>query len=73
MEERILTWRGRPIRVQVMDVPANYDQLLRRVSDEAKKTTELDQLGDIVSAVFDAYVRVSRPAEEGEEIVIRVG
>jgi hypothetical protein len=75
MDERVIEWsRGRRVRIVVMDVPADFDRLVRRVADDARLTNDRTVLADDVSHVFGKHVRMrSIPIHEGEEIVIEVG
>ena len=75
MDERVIEWsRGRRVRIVVMDVPADFDRLIRRVADDARLTNDRAVLADDVSHVFGKHVRMrSIPIQQGEEIVIEVG
>ncbi len=75
MDERVLDWsRGRRIRILMMAVPGDYERLLRRVEEEARRTDDEDRLADDVGAIFNDYVRLQRREVDGvEEIVLKVG
>ena len=75
MEERVINWsRGRRVRIVVIDVPADFDRLVRRVTDDSHHVDDRAILAEDVSRLFGKHVRMQSTVDrQGEEIVIHVG